>query len=91
MTYAITNYPVWEHLEACPCHNTQTCPIWENRARIRGESDAGLLQQRLTALVELSEQNDIHFPVRQLLALVANILLGHPDAPDGLMSCSDVP
>jgi hypothetical protein len=88
---AMTKHSGWEHCEACPSHNTQTCPIWENRARIGGESDAGLLQQRLTALVELSEQNDIHFPVRQLLALVANVLLGHPDAPDGLMSCSDVP
>ena len=88
---AMTKHPGWEYCEACPSHNTQTCPIWENRARIQGESDAGLLQRRLTALVELSEQNDIHFPVRQLLALVANILLGHPDAPDGLMSCSDVP
>src|SRR5262249_33312520 len=28
---------------------------------------------------------------RQLLSLVSNIILGHPDAPDGLMSCSDVP
>lgn len=88
---AMTTHPGWEHCEGCPAHSAQTCPIWENRARIQGESDAGLLQQRLTALVELSEQNGVHFPVRQLLALVANILLGHPDAPDGLMSCSDVP
>jgi hypothetical protein len=88
---AMTRHPGWEHCEDCPAQNAQTCPIWENRARIRGESDAGLLQQRLTSLVELSEQNGLHFPVRQLLSLVANILLGHPDAPDGLMSCSDVP
>jgi hypothetical protein len=88
---AMTTHPGWEQCEACPIRSTQICPIWENRARIQGEADSGLLQQRLTSLVELSEQNGIHFPVRQLLALVANILLGHPDAPDGLMSCSDVP
>ena len=88
---AMTKHSGWEHCEACPIHHAQTCPIWENRARIQGESDAGLLQQRLTALVELSGQNGVHFPVRQLLALVANVLLGHPEAPDGLMSCSDVP
>ena len=88
---AMTTHPGWDQCEACPIRTAQTCPIWENRARLQGESDAGLLQQRLTALVELSEQNGVHFPVRQLLALVANILLGHPDAPDGLMSCSDVP
>ena len=87
----MTGHPGWDQCEACPIRNAQTCPIWENRARIQGEADSGLLQRRLTALVELSEQNGVHFPVRQLLALVANILLGHPDAPDGLMSCSDVP
>jgi hypothetical protein len=31
----------------------------------------------LTALVELSEQNGVHFPVRQLLALATNSLLGY--------------
>ena len=88
---AMTRHPGWDECDACPIRNMQTCPIWENRARIQGEADSGLLQRRLTALIELSEQNGAHFPVRQLLALVANILLGHPDAPDGLMSCSDVP
>ena len=88
---AMTRHPGWEHCDTCPIHNAQTCPIWENRARLQGDSDVGLLQRRLTALVEISEQNDVHFPVRQLLALVANILLGHPDAPDGLMICADVP
>jgi hypothetical protein len=88
---AITSHPGWDECQSCPISGSQTCPIQENRARIRGEADSELLQHRLTALVELSEQNGVHFPVRQLLALVANVILGHPDAPDGLMSCSDVP
>ena len=50
-----------------------------------------MLRRRLTALIELSEHNSVHFPVRQLLALVSNMLVGHPAAPDGLMSCTDVP
>jgi hypothetical protein len=58
---------------------------------LQGQDDGGLLKKRLTALTELSEQNGAHFPIRQLLALVANMLLGHPEAPDGLMSCADVP
>src|SRR3546814_17697147 len=48
-------------------------------------------QDRLASLIELSERNGSHFPVRQLLALASNGLLGHPDARDGLMSCADVP
>jgi hypothetical protein len=87
----MTGHPGWDECEACPVgQGNGKCPIRENRRRIqRGTSD-GTFQQRLTALIELSEQNGVHFPVRQLLALVTNILLGHPDAPDGLMSCSDV-
>lgn len=88
---AVTTHPAWGHCDTCPIlQNGGLCPIWENRERVRGDKDGGLLRRRLTALVELSEQNGVHFPVRQLLALVSNMLLGHPDAPDGLMSCSDV-
>ena len=89
---AVTKHTAWDHCDACPVKGGgQTCPIWENRVRLQSEADGGTLRKRLTALIELSEQNGVHFPVRQLLALVANMLLGHPDAPDGLMSCSDVP
>jgi hypothetical protein len=86
---AMTKHPGWDHCEGCPVNNGGAiCPIWENRSRLQSE---GELRRRLTALIELSEQNGVHFPVRQLLALIANMLLGHPDAPDGLMSCTDVP
>jgi hypothetical protein len=87
---AITKHADWSQCSACPVRADQrVCPIWENRARVQGEKDGGTLRRRLTDLIELSEQNGAHFPVRQLLALVANILLGHPDAPDGLMTCAD--
>src|SRR5262249_27791865 len=86
---AITEHPGWNECEFCKIRDGGgACPIWENRSRIRGKADDGMLHRRLTALVKLSEQNGVHFPVRQLLALIANILLGHPHAPDGLMSCS---
>src|ERR1700730_3356643 len=89
---AMTKHPGWGQCDVCPIRDGgRTCPIWENRARIQGDTDQGMLRRRLAALFELNEQNGVHFPVRQLLALVSNILLGHPDAPDGLMSCAEVP
>jgi hypothetical protein len=88
----ITAHPGWVYCDSCPLRDSiQGCPIWENRNRIKGQAEGDMLPRRLTALIELSEQNGVHFPVRQLLALVSNILLGHPDAPDGLMSCAEVP
>ncbi|WP_342712551.1 hypothetical protein AAFG13_15650 [Bradyrhizobium sp. B124] len=81
----------WGECATCPLHDgNNACPILENRRRLQDTSDGAVFQKRLTALVELSEQNGVHFPVRQLLALVTNILLGHPKARDGLMSCGEV-
>lgn len=79
----------WKGCESCAAE--LSCPILENRRRLIGEDGHGQFRRRLTDLVELSERNGGHFPVRQLLSLVANILLGHPDGRDGLMSCADVP
>jgi hypothetical protein len=89
---SMMNHTSWDHCDACPVKsNGAVCPIWENRRRLQSNDDSGTFRRRLTALIELSEQNGIHFPVRHLLALVTNMLLGHPDAPDGLLSCKDVP
>jgi hypothetical protein len=85
------SHPGWSECATCPLHDdNNACPILENRRRLQVTSDGAVFQKRLTALVELSEQNGVHFPVRQLLALVTNILLGHPKARDGLMSCGEV-
>lgn len=89
---AMMGHAGWDQCGTCPNQTGgSTCPILENRSRLQSASDGGTLRQRLTALIELSEQNGVHFPVRQLLALVTNMLLGHPNAADGLMSCNDVP
>ncbi len=88
----VLEHPAWEECHACPMRSaTGGCPIWENRTRLTGERDGGLFQRRLTALAELSEQNRVHFPIRQLLLLAANMLLGHPDVKDSLLTCEDVP
>lgn len=88
----ITSHPGWEGCESCAARaGGKSCPIYVNRERLIGASDNGQLQTRLEYLLEISAQNGVHFPVRQLLLLVTNALLGHPDAEDGLMTCEDVP
>jgi hypothetical protein len=82
----------WSECSSCPLQSSGgSCPIMENRKRLQEPSDGAVFRSRLSALIELSEQNGVHFPVRQSLALVTNILLGHPKAADGLMSCAQVP
>lgn len=89
---AITEHEAWQGCDSCSARSDGTiCPIFENRRRLIGIGEIDPFKQRLAAVIELSERNGSHFPVRQLLALVANSLLGHPDAREGLMTCSDVP
>lgn len=88
---AVANHPEWGNCAGCSLDsNGRVCPIAENRRRILGESDSGLLSRRLGDLVEIAKLNGAHLPVRDLLALAANMILGHESAREGLMSCSDV-
>ncbi|GAB31746.1 hypothetical protein BJI49_02700 [Acetobacter pasteurianus] len=88
----ITHHDGWQGCKDCSANNdTDPCPILENRRRLMANGPEHPFRSRLTALIELSEYNSNHFPVRQLLALVANSILGHPDVRDRLMTCDDVP
>ena len=48
------------------------------------------LQNRLRDLLELCDYNRLHIPIREILALLSNAVLGHPNCKDGLMTVSDV-
>ena len=88
---AVASHPEWARCARCPLDTDgKRCPISENRSRVHGSEDGGLFRRRLGDLVELSRLNGAHLPVRDLLALAANVLLGHPDAKEGLMTCSDI-
>ena len=88
---AVAGHPEWNRCQGCALNEGgKVCPISENRKRILGETDNGLFANRLGDLVELSRLNGAHLPVRDLLTLVANALLGHPEAKEGLMTCTDV-
>jgi hypothetical protein len=88
---AVTEHEGWADCENCSAHaGGKFCPIMENRKRLASNDENDPFKERMTSLIELSERNGSHFPIRQLLALVANCLLGHPNARDGLMMCRDV-
>jgi hypothetical protein len=62
------------------------CPIRHNYELLK----LPLVQGRLRALFELCDCNDLHVPIRRVLLLFANAILGHPDAKDRLMQAADV-
>jgi hypothetical protein len=87
---AVLNHPGWGDCTQCAYQN-QGCPIWQNKQRLEGTPTNRVTRERLIDLLTLCELNQMHLPVRQLLLLVANTLLGHPDAKERLLNCRQVP
>ncbi|WP_437559367.1 hypothetical protein [Acidithiobacillus sulfuriphilus] len=94
VTTAVAGHPEWENCKRCALKaDGKVCPIDENRRRLLGESDGDQLTRRLGDLVEIARLNGMHLPVRDLLALCSNMVLGCSDAKlakENLMTCSDV-
>lgn len=92
---AVLNHSGWQECHQCyyynPPNQNEKCPIWENKLRLEGTENNKTLQNRLIDLLELAELNGMHLPIRQLLLLIANILLGHPDGKDNLLNCRKIP
>lgn len=88
---AVARHVEWDNCARCTLRSgDKVCPIYENRERLRGMGDGAQLGRRLGDLVEIARLNGQHLPVRDLLALCTNMILGHRDAKDGLMSCAEV-
>ena len=92
---AVAGHSEWSNCSRCALRAGGTvCPIDENRRRLLGETDGGQLARRLGDLVEIARLNGLHLPVRDLLALCSNMVLGYADAKlakENLMTCADVP
>lgn len=88
---AVAGHPEWGNCERCPLKDGgRVCSIYENKSRLLGRADGGQFARRLGDLVEVAKLNGWHLPVRDLLALTANMILGHRDAKEGLLACADV-
>ncbi|NYZ14805.1 hypothetical protein HL658_19840 [Azospirillum sp. RWY-5-1] len=79
----IVNHPDWKHCCGCPAKDR--CPILVNRDRL---ADGSLFRERLAQVIDLAGANDHHLPIRHLLMLVVNILLGVAgDGKSPLLNC----
>jgi hypothetical protein len=91
---AVAGHQEWENCSRCALKaDGRVCPIYENRSRVLGQSDGGLFARRLGDIVEVARLNGWHLPVRDLLALASNLILGHSnpkEAKEGLMACADI-
>lgn len=92
---AVLTHSGWDECNQCPHQHAtdiyQRCPIFENKTRLEGNQDQQLMKRRIIDLLELLRHNEMHLPIRQLLLLIANLILGHPDAKDKLLNCQQIP
>ncbi len=87
---ALAAHEGWAGCDGCAGQSpdpARRCPVWENHQRLQDP----LLRERLSDLLELGDRSGFHVPVRQLLIVASNMLLGHPDVKDDLVRCQDVP
>ena len=88
---AFLNHPGWDELKKdVPAENDlfgPKCPIRYNYELLQ----TSLVRSRLRSLLELCDYNGLHVPIRQILLLLTNAVLGHPDVKDHLMVPADVP
>ncbi len=84
------NHPGWE-----TCYSSAVkdgffgprCPIRHNYELLKDTT----IKKRLRSLIELCDHNGLHIPIRQILLLLSNAVLGHEDVKDCLMRDKDIP
>ena len=90
----ILDHPMWDTgCEHCPLfsNNEESCPIRINRRLLLGVADnpeSLVFRSRLRNAIALAVANGQHVPLRQILTLVVNIVLGDSENRDmPLLTC----
>ncbi|ALP54997.1 hypothetical protein Tel_16955 (plasmid) [Candidatus Tenderia electrophaga] len=86
----VVEHPQWSQCDACDMlksDGSTTCPIRINRERLRNGSEGSVFRKRLGELMKLARANRMHIPIRDLLLLGVNILLGDRQSGRILLTC----
>lgn len=86
----IVEHPQWSQCQGCELlkeDGTTTCPIRINRERLRGGTEGSVFRKRIGELMKLARANRMHLPIRDLLLLGVNILLGDRHGRQILLTC----
>ena len=77
----------WRRCEGCALLESDRCPIRRNLAILCGNG-ASSMRDRLRDLIRLAADNDNHLPMRHVLLLAVNVILGVSGRATSLMRCS---
>lgn len=84
---ALGSHAGWAACASCPLVEGERCPIHRNLKALTATSDAGM-RGRLRDLIRLAAHNDMHLPMRHVLLLAVNVVLGVSGRATSLMRCS---
>jgi len=86
----VVEHTQWSQCQGCELlrnDGSTTCPIRINRERLRGGAEGSVFRRRLGELMKLARVNRMHLPIRDLLLLCVNILLGDRQGLQILLTC----
>ena len=86
----IVEHQQWSQCQGCELlkdDGTSICPIRINRERLRGGAEGSVFRKRLGELMKLVRANRMYLPIRDLLLLGVNILLGDRQGRQILLTC----
>jgi hypothetical protein len=77
----------WAGCAPCCLADGDKCPIRRNLKALTASSEPAM-RGRLRDLIRLAAHNDMHLPMRHVLLLAVNVMLGVSDRATSLMRCS---
>jgi hypothetical protein len=83
-----------EEWQICYALQAGESEFWGSRCPIRRNFEllqTDLVKKRLRQLFELCDYSNLHIPIRGILLLLSNAVLGHPEVKDYLMTAEDIP
>jgi hypothetical protein len=83
---AVTEHDAWSYCEGCSA--LAGCPIPRNRDMLRQRGVTGL-RARLRDMIRIAADNGMHLPIRQVLLLIVNVLLGVGGRRTPLLNCHE--
>ncbi|WP_287125031.1 hypothetical protein [Chromohalobacter sp.] len=86
----VVEHPQWSQCDGCEMlksDGSTTCPIRINRERLRNGNEGSVFRKRLGELMKLARASRMHIPIRDLLLLGVNILLGDRQSGRILLTC----
>ncbi|ANY85432.1 hypothetical protein BB934_45265 (plasmid) [Microvirga ossetica] len=80
----VMNHRGWSGCEGCGLNDDGRCPIRRNLNVLSGTE----MRNRLRDMIDLAAANDTHLPMRHILLLVVNIVLGVSGRKSVLLDCT---